>query len=464
MLQGADGVCRLLGTCEKTNKLCLVMKRYERSLADLIKAGPLAAATMRSISHTLCRTLEQLHRAGVVVQDIKPQNILLDLQNSPFLADFGIATLVRRTTQIMPTSLKGTSNYMAPEAFVPPFGVEVDIWSMGCVILEMSTGNPPWAEFNMQQIMMAVAMLKKAPDVPDSVPAAETVRKCFAFGPKERPTASELADAFLPQAVEVPGKGLPTLQVLAAEKASLAAELAAHKEAAEAASHEAASRLAESEALVAELAAQLEAMQAEKAELAAQLAAQQLSVAALTEVLQEQEKETKAIRNDVAECQANRDSKVRLEMELRSAKEKIVELEKVLQDSEECIGFLEMSVETAATAAALKEELHEVEVIDMASPVESSPFCRTNLEVIQAPICSVPAFLACGLEHACCVCTEILTHAFVYQHACLCVIGSIRCLACSRCQKSPVKRRRRTTCRTRKSSRPASQTEKVVGA
>ena len=116
----------------------------------------------------------------------------------------------------------------------------------------------------------------------------------------------------------------------------------------------------------------------------------------MTEVLQE--KETKAIRNDVAECQADRDSKVRLEIELRSAKEKIVELEKVLQDSEECIGFLEMSVETAATAAALKEELHEVEVIDMASPVESSPFCRTNLEVLEAPIHSVQGFDACGLE------------------------------------------------------------------
>ena len=114
MLQGADGVCRLLGTCEKGNRLCLVMKRYERSLADLIKSGPLSAATIRSISHTLCRTLAQLHRAGVVVQDIKPQNVLLDGYDSPVLADFGIASVVCRTTQIMPTSLKGTSNYMAP--------------------------------------------------------------------------------------------------------------------------------------------------------------------------------------------------------------------------------------------------------------------------------------------------------------------------------------------------------------
>ena len=40
-------------------------------------------------SHSLCRTLEQLHRAGVVVQDIKPQNVLLDAYGSPVFADFG---------------------------------------------------------------------------------------------------------------------------------------------------------------------------------------------------------------------------------------------------------------------------------------------------------------------------------------------------------------------------------------
>ena len=69
-------MCRLLGTCEKSNRLCLVMQRYERSLADFIKSGPLSEATIRSIGHALCRTLEQLHRAGVVVLDIKSQNVL----------------------------------------------------------------------------------------------------------------------------------------------------------------------------------------------------------------------------------------------------------------------------------------------------------------------------------------------------------------------------------------------------
>jgi hypothetical protein len=178
---------------------------------------------------------------------------------------------------------------MAPEAFVPPFGAEVDVWSMGCLIVEMSTGSPPWADFNMQQIMMAVAMLKRVPDVHDTVPAAEAVRQCFAFDPKERPTASALADAFRLPADDVVGANPAELQrqqlqidalrrenaALAAENAAQLAELAAHTQAAEAA----ASRLRESEALVAqltgEIAAQRAAHAAQIAEMEALLAQRQ---------------------------------------------------------------------------------------------------------------------------------------------------------------------------------------------
>jgi hypothetical protein len=244
------------------------MKRYERSLADLIKSGPLSAATIRSLSHALCRTLAQLHRAGVVVQDIKPQNVLLDGYDSPVLADFGIANVVSRTTQIMPTSLKGTSNYMAPEAFEPPFGAEVDVWSMGCLIVEMSTGSPPWADLNMQQIMMAVSVRRRAPDVPDTVPAAETVRRCFASDPKERPTASALADAFRPPTVDAAGANPAELQrqqlqidTLRRENAALAADNTAQQ--AELAAVRL--QLAASEARFAELAAHRQAAEAAEA-------------------------------------------------------------------------------------------------------------------------------------------------------------------------------------------------------
>jgi hypothetical protein len=146
---------------------------------------------------------------------------------------------------------------MAPEAFEPSFGTEVDVWSMGCLIVEMCTGKPPWAELNMQQIITAVVVRKRVPDVPDSAPAAETVRKCFAFGPKERPTASELADALAPQVADA----VDSTALLQLE--ALTAEFAAYKQAAEAALEAASSRLVESESLVAELTGRISALQAE---------------------------------------------------------------------------------------------------------------------------------------------------------------------------------------------------------
>ena len=80
----------------------------------------------------------------------------------------------------MPTSIKGTVNYMAPEAFNPPLGVEADVWSMACLVLEMSTGQRPWGDMPMQQIMTAVLVRRTTPEVPDSVPAAEVLRRCIA--------------------------------------------------------------------------------------------------------------------------------------------------------------------------------------------------------------------------------------------------------------------------------------------
>jgi hypothetical protein len=182
--------------------MCLVMKRYEESLSKRIRDG-VDAPEIRRIVHLLFQTLEQLHAAGLVVKDIKPDNVLFDKMGRPHIADFGISVVLTRATRVVPTSISGTFNYLAPEAYDDSgFGVEVDIWAMGCLVTEMCTGEMPWARLQIQQIMNNVVAKRKAPEVPDYAPEADSIRRCFLYDPKLRPTAVELAEKFRPEAAE----------------------------------------------------------------------------------------------------------------------------------------------------------------------------------------------------------------------------------------------------------------------
>jgi serine/threonine protein kinase len=75
--------------------------------------------------------------------------------DQPVFADIGIAVILQ-TTVHRGASIVGTCNYMAPEAFeVEGIGKHTGVWALACVIVEMSTGQRPWADMPMQQIMMA---------------------------------------------------------------------------------------------------------------------------------------------------------------------------------------------------------------------------------------------------------------------------------------------------------------------
>ena len=198
------GVCLLYGLCEvQQSRLCIVMKRYERSLESAIAAAGatgLDEERVRRYGESLSRTLQELHESGLVLRDIKPPNILLDAYDQPVFADFGIAVFLQ-TTVHRGTSIAGTWNYMAPEAFEPQafaegIGKHTDVWALACVIVEMHTGQRPWADMQMQQISRAVCDQQRTPQVPEDAPAAALLRRCFERRPTQRPTAANLADAF----------------------------------------------------------------------------------------------------------------------------------------------------------------------------------------------------------------------------------------------------------------------------
>lgn len=84
---------------------------------------------------------------------------------------------------------------MAPEVIRSKGGysAKVDIWSLGCVVIEMMTGNRPWSSFDQMQTMWKLGKLMH-PEFPKNIDksAKSFLKAAFTTNPKQRPTASEM--------------------------------------------------------------------------------------------------------------------------------------------------------------------------------------------------------------------------------------------------------------------------------
>lgn len=112
-----SSMARLVGISVKDGRLALVMCRYQCSLAQSLAKQPggrMASDEATLLARDLLRGLAQLHCHGVVMADLKPDNVLLDESGAPLLCDFGLSRAVRSTLgQHAPLSqVAGTANYM----------------------------------------------------------------------------------------------------------------------------------------------------------------------------------------------------------------------------------------------------------------------------------------------------------------------------------------------------------------
>jgi serine/threonine protein kinase/Flp pilus assembly protein TadD len=118
-----------------------------QNLGELIRqSGILAVETAIHLSKQICHGLKAAHEEGVVHCDLKPQNIMVDSNGQVHIMDFGIAKSSKMTSRECGTQLFGTPAYFSPEqAMGLPPDERSDIYSLGCIMYEMLTGEPPFS-------------------------------------------------------------------------------------------------------------------------------------------------------------------------------------------------------------------------------------------------------------------------------------------------------------------------------
>ena len=197
-------IVQFRGTRKVGGELHIYMELVEgKSLDQHIKRwGKYDEALIKKYARQLLQALAYCHDHRVTHRDIKGKNVLVTSHGQVKLADFGSAKKFHpdMTSESATASYSFTPHWTAPEVITSGYNTKVDVWSLGCVIIEMATGHPPWHELkddenkSLFRMLYIIGSTDQIPAIPHTL--SEQGQRCLCLmltkDPNKRPTAREL--------------------------------------------------------------------------------------------------------------------------------------------------------------------------------------------------------------------------------------------------------------------------------
>lgn len=214
---GHRNVCRMFDLGKEGGNFYITMEYIAgEDLKSFIKrSGRLTIAKAVSLTKQVCEGLAEAHRLNVVHRDLKPKNIMIDLDGNARILDFGIARSLQSDGITGEGVMIGTPEYMSPEQVeTKDVDSRSDIYSLGIILFEMLTGRLPFTG----ETPLSVAMKQKASKPPDpqslnpQIPA-DLNRMIFKCLEKDRNKRYQSAEEILSDLNEIESE-IPTTETI----------------------------------------------------------------------------------------------------------------------------------------------------------------------------------------------------------------------------------------------------------
>ena len=207
LLQGMQhpNIVQYLGTSQDDKYLNIFLEYVPGgSIAVMLKQyNTFPEPLVRNFVRQILEGLAYLHGRNIIHRDIKGANVLVDNKGSVKISDFGISKRVEASSMLGPAggvhinrpSLQGSVFWMAPEVVRQSAHTKkADIWSLGCLIVEMFSGSHPFPDKTQLQAIFAIGSSQAKPHIPEncSEDARRFLEKTFEIDHEKRPSAEDL--------------------------------------------------------------------------------------------------------------------------------------------------------------------------------------------------------------------------------------------------------------------------------